>query len=111
MSSVSSSSHGNSDGSIGSQDLGKDENVDQEKDLSLDGEGDLFANALNGLEEILGGKESMTEKDSMFKDWYVGRSREELTRTVEGDVIYLASLGRFRGKKYHGVWVETIRRV
>ena len=111
MSSVSSSSHGNSDGSIGSQDLGRDENVDQEKDLSLDGEGDLFANALNGLEEILGGKKGMTEKDSMFKDWFEGRSREELTRTVEGDVIHLASLSRFRGKKYHGVWVETIRRV
>ena len=47
----------------------------------------------------------------MYEDWFVGLEFDELTRTTEDDFRLLASLRtRFRGQKYHAVWVSTIRR-
>ena len=49
----------------GSQDLERDENLGQGKDLLFDGEDVLVANALSGLEEIVDGKKGMAEEASI----------------------------------------------
>ena len=112
MSSDSSSSHGDITGSSGSHDLERDENLGQGKDLLSVGEDVLVANALSGLEEIVDGKMGMAVEASMFKDWFEGRKLDKLTRTTDDDVRLLENLRtRFQGRKYHAVWVDTIRRV
>ena len=43
--------------------------------------------------------------------WFIGDDGDTVVRTTEGDVLQLANLpSRFRGRKFHAVWEESLRR-